>query len=96
MKMNRNHFFMIGLIVFLLGLQFKIVQEVQLTRETTKFIEEKIQKKPSAIDSPLLAIFPSNNAFAPKKTFRPPRWLGWSLMSIGAVVILQSFVLRKP
>ena len=31
-----------------------------------------------------------------KKDVRPPEWLGWSLMSIGAVLILHSWAMKKP
>ena len=31
-----------------------------------------------------------------KKTVRPPEWLGWSLMSFGAVLILHACAMKKP
>jgi hypothetical protein len=96
MEMNRNHYFMIGLILLLIGLQFRLVQSFQLTTESTRFINEKIKKKPAVSQSPLLSIFPSNNVPGAKTTIRPPKWLGWSLISIGAVLVLQSLGMKKP
>ena len=32
----------------------------------------------------------------PPKTFRPPEWLGWSLLSIGSVLVLHSWGMKKP
>jgi len=96
MEMNRNHYFMIGMILLLIGLQFRFVQSFQFTPETTRFIKEKIQKKRPASQSPLLSIFPDNANVGDKKTIHPPKWLGWSLISVGAVLILHSLAMKKP
>lgn len=32
----------------------------------------------------------------PAKTFQPPEWIGWALLSIGAVLVLHSLAMPKP
>jgi hypothetical protein len=31
-----------------------------------------------------------------KRNVRPPDWLGWSLLSLAAVLILHSWAMKKP
>ena len=31
-----------------------------------------------------------------KHTLHPPKWLGWSLVSIGSVLVLYSLALKRP
>ncbi len=96
MEFNRNHCLMFGLIILLMGLQFRFVQSFQLTTETTRFIHERIEKKPHVSQSPLMAILPNNDAVGPKRTFHPPKWLGWALISVGGVLVVKSLGMRKP
>jgi hypothetical protein len=32
----------------------------------------------------------------PRKTVRPPEWLGWCFMSVGGVLILHSLAMPRP
>ena len=32
----------------------------------------------------------------PRKVLQPPEWLGWCLMSVGAVLILHSLAMKGP
>ncbi len=97
MEMNRNHYFGIGLLVLLLGLQFKFVDSFQLTEDTTKFLAKRFKKESIATtESPLVSLFGQANPSAMKKTVKPPKWIGWSLISIGGVLVVQSLGMRKP
>ena len=95
MELNRNHYFGIGLIVLLLGLQFRYVDSFQLTEDTTKFLAKRFKKETVVTQSPLAAIFGKANPVSTKKTVRPPKCLGWSLISIGGVLIVQSLGMRR-
>lgn len=97
MEMNRNHYMAIGLILVLLGLQFRFVESLRLTPETTKFLAKKIGKDKSPTSNPLMAILPKTAPeLAAQKTIRPPKWLGYSLISIGAVLMVQSLGMKRP
>ncbi len=80
MEFDRNRYFTIGVIVFLLGIQFRI-----------KFGQ---QTELAATDPATQMIL--DNHPSPKKTIRPPRWLGWIMLTSGAVMCLHAFALPKP
>jgi hypothetical protein len=96
MELNRNHYMGIGMILLLLGLQFRFVDSFHLSDATTKFIAKRMKKETAASKSPLLAIFGSTKPDAIQKTVRPPKWIGWCLVSIGAVLVAQSLAMKKP
>jgi hypothetical protein len=33
---------------------------------------------------------------APRKVLQPPEWLGWCLISVGAVLVLHSLAMNRP
>ena len=98
--MDRNQFFMAGLIVLFLGLQLRYVDSYVLTDDCTKFLAKRFAKKTKI--GKTASQFPSlfNTTRAPevtmRKTVQPPNWLGWALLSAGAVMILQSFAMPRP
>ncbi len=86
MDFNRNHYFLAGIVVLLLGIQLRVVDSFVLNESSTRFITTQTSSgKP---------IFPSIET--PRKVLRPPEWLGWSLMSIGSVLILHSLAMKGP
>jgi hypothetical protein len=89
--LNRNQFFFVGVIIFLLGLQFRMVSSYVLTPEATRFLAEQTQSG----DETMLNLA-SDLGAGPQKVVRPPDWLGWCLMSVGAVFTLQSLAMRRP
>lgn len=98
MDINRNQFFLAGLIIFLLGIQLRLVDEFVLNERATQFLAQRMQQirgteVASAGDfgSAFAAQAPVGN-----KRFEPPGWLGWALVSIGSVLILHSLALKKP
>lgn len=97
MELNRNHYFGIGLLLLLLGLQFRYVDSFQLTSETTRFLAKRFDKDSIASsDTAVAAWFDQANPEVMKKTVKPPKWIGWCLISIGSVLVLQSLGMRPP
>jgi hypothetical protein len=94
MEVNRNQWFLLGLVLLLLGLQFRMIDSVVLTPELTKFLADQTGH-PVAAASQSLGTLMRAEAVAPK-TLRPPEWLGWSLLSMGAVLILHALSMKKP
>ncbi len=90
MDLNRNQYFMIGVILLLLGLQFRLVDSYVLNEKSAKFIAEKLDKGDTP-NMPFLSTTPVS-----RRVVKPPAWLGWVLMSIGAVLVLQSLAMKKP
>ena len=98
MDFNRNQFFFLGVFILLLGIQVRVVDTYVLSPEVTKFLAERSGTTvASASDSPgafLAANAPTNSLV--RKSFQPPEWLGWCLMSVGAVLILHSLAMPRP
>jgi hypothetical protein len=92
MEFNRNQFMMIGVVLLLLGLQFRTFESCTLNPKTTQFLAARFSDPASAAATS--SLFSSSPAV--RKVIRPPNWLGWSLMSIGSVLILHSLAMKKP
>lgn len=94
MEINRNQWFMIGLVILALGIQFRMVQSFVLNEKTTEILAKRL-KKDDAVTSTFI---PSFGAAPPpsRRTIEPPRWLGFMMISAGAVLVLHSFAMPRP
>jgi hypothetical protein len=88
-EFNRNQFFMIGVFLLLIGVQFRLLDSVTLNEKTTRFLASRS----SVTTSSLASIMPTSTV---RKVIHPPQWLGWALMSVGGVCILHSLAMKKP
>ncbi len=102
MDLNRNQYFLAGLVILALGIQFRMVESVTLNKQCSEFLHKKFGKKEQTA-APQVA----NNvsfwteskaveAIPSLRTVRPPRWLGFALLSVGAVLVLHSLAMPKP
>ena len=98
MEFNRNQFFMAGMLILLLGVQFRSVDTLVLNERTTQFLAQRMQawKQPQMastgdFSTSLAASGPIGN-----HRLQPPKWLGWALVSVGSVLVLHSLSLKKP
>lgn len=85
-----------GLVILLVGLQLRTVESYVLTQKASRFVQEKLSSdnllarddpygyRVRSYDSVML----SSGPVTPQRV-TPPRWLGWALISIGAVMILH-------
>ncbi len=92
--MNRNHFFMIGVIILFVGIQFRVVDKFVLNQPVSEFVAKRIKKK-----EPAPALFTSGmfGAVPPsREVVQPPRWLGWAMVSVGGVIVLYALAMPKP
>ena len=94
MDINRNQWFLAGLVLLLLGLQFHAIHSFVLTPELTKFLADRTGHPIAAADNAMGAVV--NAGVVPPKTITPPEWLSWALLSLGAVLVLQSLSMKKP
>jgi len=95
MEINRNQYFLAGLVLLFLGIQFRMIDSVVLTPEFTKFLAARSEHPVVAATNTMDAVM-GTDIKLPPKTVRPPEWLGWSLASIGSVLILHSLAMNKP
>lgn len=92
MELNRNQYFFLGIVILLLGVQVRNVSAYVLTEDATRFLAERTGASSSQ------ATLASLNEMGggANKVLHPPEWLGWCLLSIGAVFILHSLAMKKP
>ncbi len=91
MEFNRNQFFLLGMLLLLLGVQFRLVESFQLNDKAQKMFAHG-QATPQAT---VVSLIPDNSPL-PHKVIHPPQWLGYSLISIGSVLILHALAMPKP
>lgn len=100
MELNRNHYFMIGLIFLLVGLQLRGVEAFVLNGPASRFVNKKmnlVSQDSSPVIQKTASILPSQNPIVVfQRTLNPPRWLGWAFVSVGAVLILHSLAMKRP
>ena len=95
MEISRNQYFMIGTVLLLLGIQFRFIDSVVLNEESSQFLAEKMGDKTEATAAQVLSAT-GLGSVTPRRTIKPPQWVGWALISVGSVFILHSLALRKP
>ncbi len=95
MEFDRNRYFMIGVLLFLLGVQFRSIESFVLNEPSTRALARITQGPQYASASNFGTSFYMNVHPSPKKQFTPPTWLGWGLLSAGGVICLHAMVLPK-
>ncbi len=95
MDINRNQFFMLGMLVLFLGIQFRVVDRYVLSDKATRILAKQMAGEDSAQAAALRAADATNSPI-PQHVVEPPEWSGWCMISIGSVLILHSLALRKP
>ncbi len=95
MDITRNQYFFAGLLCLMLGLQFHSVESFELTADFTQFLAERTGHPLAAVNNVAQGLSGSSTPPA-KKVCYPPDWIGWSLISVGAVLALHSFGMKKP
>ncbi len=94
MELNRTHYLIIGLVLLALGVQFRRVESFVLNQKTTEVIAKRLKKTETVATTfvPSLATSPP----ASKRVVKPPRWLGYVLLSAGGVMTLHSLAMPRP
>jgi hypothetical protein len=95
MDITRYHVFLAGVVVVLLGVELRMVDSFVLTQKATKFLAEQTGH-PVIVASNTLESLAGAEPQLPPKALRPPEWVSWLLLSVGAVLVLQSGGMPKP
>jgi len=95
MDITRNQFFFAGLLCLLLGIEFRMTESFELTPAFAQFLAER-SGHPLASTGAATQTLLQSDAPPVKTTLYPPDWLGWSLISLGTVLILHSWAMKKP
>jgi len=93
-EFNRDHFMMLGIVVLFAGVQIRNVDSYVLNEKTSEFIAARISEQDGQVAHTMFML--PEPATVLKRTVKPPPWLGWACISIGAVSVLHALALRKP
>lgn len=85
MVLNRHRILLAGLLLFLLGVQFRVVSSFTLNERSSQFVAARLGGGPVAA---------SWQAPPLRKVIEPPRWLGLAMMSLGAVLTVKAMSLK--
>jgi hypothetical protein len=94
MDIDRNRYFMFGVILFLLGLQFRLVDSFVLNESSTRALHKFAQSSKIA-DNNNMATSIYMDVGAPRKSVKPPNWVGFVLLTVGGVMSLHAMVLPR-
>ncbi len=83
MEISRNQYFLVGLLILFVGIQFHMIATIRLTPQFAQFVAEQTGQS-------------AGGAAVIQTSLHPPEWLSWALMSIGAVLVLHSWAMKKP
>jgi hypothetical protein len=96
MDITRNQYFLAGLVLMFLGVEMLMVESMTMTPEFTQFLAERTGHKMAMVNDTVQTIFQTDKTITPPKTVNIPEWLGWSLSSLGSVLVLHSWAMKKP
>ncbi|MGO9112557.1 MAG: hypothetical protein ACLP9L_25280 [Thermoguttaceae bacterium] len=94
MEITRNQYYMAGLVLILLGIQFRMIESVELKEQFAMFIAERTDHPLISVSAQTPALAPVSNA-AINRVVHPPEWIGWMLLSLGSVLVLHSLAMPK-
>jgi len=95
MSMYRNRYFLAGLLLILLGIQFRMVDSFVLNESATRALARVTKKSTVADKSGMTTMFLQVHP-NPTKRVSPPRWLGLSMIAVGAVMSCHALSMPKP
>ena len=94
--MNRHHFFLTGLVLLYLGLQFRFVETFVLNSKTSTFLAQRFGSETSITANQMARFLPTSMSGPITRSVTPPEWIGWALISIGSVLVLHALAMPKP
>jgi len=93
MELTRNHYFVIGVVLILFGIQVRMVDTYVLNKAASDRLIPKPQRT-LANDLSLTTLV--SNTTDVRKTISPAPWIGWLILSAGAVLTLHALAMPKP
>jgi hypothetical protein len=87
---KRSHLLLAGLLLFLVGVQFRMVESFTLSEKSSKLLVAQLGDKGFPQQPSLFG----GGTPAGRRTVEPPAWLGLALMSVGSVITLKSLSMK--
>ncbi len=94
MSMYRNRYFLAGILLILVGVQFRMVDSFVLNDSASRVLA-RVNKGGAVADSSgmnslMMSVYPSS-----VKRVEPPRWLGLALIAVGSIVACHAVAIPK-
>jgi hypothetical protein len=83
---QRHHLLLAGVLLFLVGMKFRVVESFTLNERSSRFVAAQLG------DSVARQAIWQNVPI--RKVVEPPRWLGLALMSTGAVLTVKGLSMK--
>ncbi len=94
MSMYRNRYFLAGILLILVGIQFRMVDSFVLNESATRALSQVTTSDAfadnSSMNSILMSVYPSQT-----KRVEPPRWLGLAMIAVGSIVACHAIAIPK-
>ena len=94
MTLTRAKIFIIGMLLLLAGIQFRLVDTYVLNKDATQFIQSRVKRVDASTAVAARNWLPVA-AHPPLQTWSPPRQLGWAMISVGGVLVLYTLAIRR-
>jgi hypothetical protein len=95
MEINRNQYFLMGIVVLFVGLQIRAVETYVLNERASKFLAERLGPMLADADNSA-SQFVAATGTVPRRTVKLPTWVGYAVISVGAVLVLHSLAMKRP
>ncbi len=103
--MAATRIFLMGVIILFFGIQLRAVDTFVLNERVSSIINKRVAARAAEVEDsqqaslydPYFRLEPAKPKAANMPAFRrvsPPRWLGWSFLSIGAVLVFTAPTFR--
>ena len=86
--MKRQYILFVGLLLFLTGIQVRMVESFTLSEKSSHFVSAQMGQRGQQQSL-------WGNSLPGRKVVEPPKWLGLALMSVGSVLTLKSLTLGR-
>lgn len=94
MSMYRNRYFLAGILLILVGIQFRMVDSFVLNESATQALSRITTSDAVAnnasINSLMMSVYPTQ-----MKRVEPPRWLGLAMIAVGSIVACHAVAIPK-
>lgn len=94
MQLTRNRYFMLGVLMILLGIQFRMIDSFVLNEPTTRALA-RMTKQSSVAANDSFTNFMMQVHPKPTKRVTPPRWLGLAMIAVGSVISLHAIAIPR-
>lgn len=95
MDWDRNRYFTVGVVLFLLGIQFRMIDTYVLNDSSTRALYRFAKNSQIANSGPNMTDIYMSASPSAKKSIQPPPWLGWAMLTAGGVMSLHALALPK-